>query len=126
MINSYNNKFEYAISTKILVNSILKNPNYIGGTKSFDTKVIDFSKSKIFCKHGAEGIFLFAHLKKGISGVVKVTDGNERAIPVTIMNIFKKLKIMNKSEIRNLQRKEGFNLKNHAEKKIGFINCTII
>ena len=69
---------------------------------------------------------MFAHLKKGISGVVKVTDGNERAIPITIMNIFKKLKIMNKSELRNLQRKEDFNLKNHAEKKIGFINCTII
>ena len=69
---------------------------------------------------------MFAHLTKGISGVVKVTDGNERAIPITIMNIFKKLKIMNKSELRNLQRKEEFNLKNHAEKKIGFINCTII
>ena len=42
------------------------------------------------------------------------------------MNIFKKLNIMNKSELRNLQRKEEFYLKNHAEKKIGFINCTII
>ena len=82
-------------------------------------------KKKIFCKHGAEGVFLFAHLKKGISGVFKVTDGNERAIPVTIINIFKKLKIINKTELRDLQRKEEFYLKNHAEKKIGYINCKI-
>ena len=126
LIKCYNSNLEYSIPTRILINSTLKYPNYIGGTKSFDTKVIDSSQSKIFCKHGAEGVFLFAHLKKGISGVVKVTDGNERAIPMTIMNIFKKLNIMNKSELRNLQRKEEFYLKNHAEKKIGFINCKII
>ena len=126
LIKCYNSNLEYSIAVRILIDSTLKYPNYIGGTKSFDTKVIDSSKSKIFCKHGAEGVFLFAHLTKGVSGVVKVTDGNERAIPITIMNIFKKLKIMNKSELRNLQRKEEFYLKNHAEKKIGYINFKII
>jgi len=33
---------------------------------------------------------------------------------------------MNKSELKNLQRKEEFYLKNHAEKKIGYINFKII
>ena len=126
LIKCYNSNFEYSTAARILVDSTLKYPNYIGGTKSFDTKVIDSSKSKIFCKHGAEGVFLFVHLKKGISGVVKVTDGNERAMPSTIINIFKKLNLMNKSELRNLQKKEEFYLKNHAEKKIGYINTKII
>ena len=126
LIKCYNSDLEYSIPTRILINSTLKYPNYVGGTNSFDTKVIASSKNKIFCKHGAEGVFLFVHLKKGISGVVKVTDGNERAIPITIINIFKKLKLMNKSELSNLKRKEEFYLKNHAEKKIGYINSTII
>ena len=121
LIRSYNNKFEYAIPTRILINSILKNPNYIGGTTSFDSKVMHASKSKIFCKYGAEGVFLFIHLKKGISGVVKVTDGNQRAIPITIINIFKKLKLMNKSELINLEKREEFDLKNHAKKRVGYI-----
>jgi len=125
LIKCYNGNFEYSIAARILIDSTLKYPNFVGGTKSFDTKVIDSSKKKIFCKHGAEGVFLFAHLKKGITGVFKVTDGNERAIPVTIINIFKKLKIINKTELRDLQRKEEFYLKNHAEKKIGYINCKI-
>jgi len=126
LINCYNSNFEYSMATKILIDSILKYPNYIGGKKSFDTKVIASSKSKIFCKHGAEGVFLFVHLKKGISGVVKVADGSERAIPITIINIFKKLEIMNKTELRILKRKEETYLKNHAEKKIGYLNSKII
>tara|TARA_A100001015_G_scaffold304976_1_gene396978 strand:- start:851 stop:1828 length:978 start_codon:yes stop_codon:yes gene_type:complete len=111
LIKSYNGNFEYSRAVRILIDSALKYPNYIGGTKNFDTKVIDSSKSKIFCKHGAEGVFLFAHLKMGISGVVKITDGNERAIPITLINIFKKLKLMDKNELRNLQRKEEFILR---------------
>ncbi len=125
LIKSYNNEFEYTIPIRILINSTLKNPNYIGGTTSFDTKVIHASKSKIFCKHGAEGVFLFAHLKKGISGVIKVVDGNERALPITVVNIFKKLNLINKSELKNLEKLEEFYLKNHADKKIGYIKSII-
>ena len=32
---------------------------------------------------------------------------------------------MSKTELRNLQRMENFCLKNHAEKKIGYINFKI-
>ena len=74
LIKSYNNEFVYTMPIRLLINSILKNPSYIGGTTSFDSQIIDASKSKIFCKHGAEGVFLFVHFKKGVSGVVKVTD----------------------------------------------------
>ena len=125
LIKSYNNEFEYTTATRILINSIFKNPNYIGGTTSFDSKVIKASKNKIFCKYGAEGVFLFVHFKKGISGVIKVRDGNERAIPITIINIFKKLKLMNNIELGNLEKNEQFYLKNHANRKIGYISSTI-
>ena len=125
LIKSYNYEFEYAEHTRILINAILKNPNYIGGTTSFDSKLIKASKNKIFCKYGAEGVFLFVHFKKGISGVIKVSDGNERAIPITIINIFRKLKLMNNTELGKLEKKEQFYLKNHADKKIGHIRSTI-
>ena len=126
LIKSYNNEFEYTASTRLLINSILQNPNYIGGTNSFDSKVIKTSKKKIFCKYGAEGVFLFVHLIKGISGVIKVSDGNERAIPVTLINIFRKLKLMSNKELVNLEKKEQLYLKNHANKEIGYISFTII
>ena len=92
---------------------------------SFDTKVIKASKGKIFCKSGAEGVFLFVDFQKEISGVIKITDGNERAIPITILNIFKKFKVMSKVELENLEKKEKFELKNHSGRNIGFINLTM-
>ena len=92
---------------------------------SFDTKVINASKGKIFCKSGAEGVFLFVDFQKEISGVIKITDGNERAIPFTIINIFNKFKIMSKVELKQLEKKERFELKNHADRNIGHISLTM-
>ena len=92
---------------------------------SFDTKVMNASKGKIFCKSGAEGVFLFVDFQKEISGVIKITDGNERAIPISILNIFKKFKVMNREELNNLEKKEKFDLKNHAGRKIGHISLTM-
>ena len=125
LIKSYNNNYHYTEQVRTLVNSILENPEYIGGTSSFDTKVIKASKGKIFCKSGAEGVFLFVDIQKEISGVIKIIDGNERAIPITLLNIFKKLKIMNEEDLKNLEKKEGFELQNHAGKKIGHITLTM-
>ena len=125
LIRSYKNNYHYTEQVRILVNSILENPEFIGGTSSFDTKVMKTSKGKIFCKSGAEGVFLFFDIQKEISGVIKITDGNERAIPITILNIFKKLKIMNNDELKNLEKKEKFDLQNHAGKKIGRISLTM-
>ena len=125
LIKSYKDNYEYTDQVRTLVNSILKNPEFIGGTMSFDTKVMKASKGKVFCKSGAEGVFLFVDFHKEISGVIKITDGNERAIPITILNIFKKLKIMNMIELKNFEKKEKFDLQNHAGKKIGRINLTM-
>ena len=83
------------------------------------------TKGKIFCKHGAEGVFLFIDIQKEISGVIKIKDGNERAIPITLINIFKKLKIMNEKELKKLEKKEKLELHNHVGKKIGQIRITM-
>ena len=125
LIKSYKNNYDYTDQVRTLVNSILKNPEFIGGTVSFDTKVIKASKGKIFCKSGAEGVFLFVDFQKEISGVIKIADGNERAIPIAILNIFKKFKVMSKVELKNLEKKEKFELKNHAGRNIGRISLTM-
>ena len=125
LIKSYKNNYDYSDQVRTLVNSILKNPEFIGGTVSFDTKVIKASKGRIFCKSGAEGVFLFVDFQNEISGVIKITDGNERAIPIAILNIFKKFKVMSKVELKNLEKKEKFELKNHAGRNIGCISLTM-
>ena len=86
---------------------------------------MSISNNKIFCKGGAEGVFLFADLKKGIVGVIKVVDGNERPIPYIIYNIFKKYKIMNNQELRKLKKFYKFQIVNHAKIVIGSIEAKL-
>ena len=125
LIKSYYGKFEYSFEVKYLINSILNNPKYIGGTDSFDSRIMSISNKKVFCKGGAEGVFLFADLKGGIIGIIKVIDGNERAIPYTVYNIFKKFKIMNNSELKKIEKIYSFKLRNHANITVGSINSKI-
>tara|TARA_X000000368_G_scaffold392091_1_gene356568 strand:- start:364 stop:627 length:264 start_codon:yes stop_codon:yes gene_type:complete len=82
-------------------------------------------KNKFFCKGGAEGVFLFLNLKKEIFGVLKVKDGNERALPSAIYNLCKKFKLLDKSELNTFKIWQKFYLYNHAKVKIGHIKTII-
>ncbi len=121
---SYNGLFDYNNEVKRLINSIIANPKYIGGSDSLDSKIMMITKN-IFCKGGAEGVFLFTDLKKGLSGVIKIVDGNERAVPNLIFNLFKKFKIMDKNELLKLKKYCKFKLINHANIVVGNINTKI-
>ena len=123
---SYNDLFDYNTEVKKVINSIFANPKYIGGSDSLDSKIMTIAKKKIFCKGGAEGVFLFTDLNKGLSGVIKIVDGNERAIPYLIFNLFKKLKIMNKNELSKLEKYCEFKLINHANIVVGNVNTNIV
>ncbi len=125
LFRSYNGSFYYSELIKIMINSILVNPLYIGGTKNLDSNLIKISNKKIFCKGGAEGVFLFIHLKKGILGVLKVKDGNERVLPSIIYTLFKKFKILNNEELRKFYSWDNFKLLNHAGIKVGHIKTII-
>jgi len=114
-------KNNYANAMNTLLNSILKYPLVIGGTDRFDSMVMQITKGRIFCKGGAEGILLFADLKKNIGGVIKIKDGNDRAIPPLAIKIFEKLSLISNNEIKKFSKWNNQILYNHANKKIGRI-----
>ena len=60
LTKSYNQQFDFNYEINLLINCITKYPKYIGGTDSLDTRVMSISGKKIFCKGGAEGVFLFS------------------------------------------------------------------
>ena len=43
---------------------------------------------------GAEGVLLFADIKKNTGGLIKIIDGNERAIPPIAMKIFSEIEFI--------------------------------
>ncbi len=125
LVNSYNGKFAYSNEVNILIKSITSNPKYIGGSDSLDSRVMIISKKRIFCKGGAEGVFLFADLANKIVGVIKITDGNERALPSILYKIFKRFKMISASELIDFKKFYNFKIINHANLNIGSIETKL-
>ena len=126
LIKSYKNEHELNYEIRTLIDAVTSHPKYIGGNDSLDSIIMKISSKRIFCKGGAEGVFLFIDLEKEISGVLKVVDGNERAIPSAMYDIFKKFKIMNSEELRIYNKFYNFDINNHANKNVGFIRTKFI
>ena len=125
LLKSFNSKFDYSEQIILMINSILENPLFIGGSNNLDSNLIRISNKKIYCKGGAEGVFLFLHLEKGIFGILKVIDGNERALSSAIYSLSKKFNLLNKEELKNFKLWNNFKLYNHAKINIGKINTII-
>ena len=125
LVKSYQKLFKNASEAQMLMNSIFDNPKMIGGSLKFDSYLIKTCNKKLFCKYGAEGVFLFVHLTKKIVGVIKIKDGNERAIPSVVCTLFKKLKITSPEENKKLLFWAKTPIKNHAKKTSGRIYTVI-
>ena len=108
-----------------MINAILANPKFIGGSDNLDSNLIKISNRNIFCKGGAEGVFLFVHLKKEIFGILKVKDGNERALPSAMYTLLKKFGILSRQKLNQFSSWNKTNLYNHAKIKIGSISTKI-
>ena len=68
---------------------------------------------------------MFVHLKKEIFGILKVKDGNERALSSAMYALLKKFKILTKEELNQFNSWNTANIYNHARIKIGSINTKI-
>ena len=69
-----------------MIDSILKNPLFIGGTKNLDSNLMKISNGKIFCKGGAEGVYSGCVPDQRIGIALKIDDGGRRAAE-TIMGL---------------------------------------
>jgi L-asparaginase II len=125
LLNSYNGSFDYSENIQIIINAVLANPKFIGGSNNLDSNLIKISNKNIFCKGGAEGVFLFIHLKKEIFGILKVKDGNGRALPSAMYTLLKKFGILTREELKQFISWNKNILYNHAKVKVGSIKTII-
>ena len=121
LIKNYTGDGYFSKQIKSLLDSILQYPQLTGGSNNFDSELMCITKGKIFSKGGAEGVLLFAHKEKKIGGVIKIKDGNERALPSAAIAIFKKLSLVNKNELRELSNWSNQQINNHAKIIVGKI-----
>ena len=125
LIKHFNENHKYSEEVRMLLNSIAKYPHLTGSKIKYDSHLMKVTKGKMFCKWGAEGVLLFAHKEKKIGGVIKVKDGNARALPSVANEVFKKLSLLNKNETQELSIWSHQKLINHAKIKVGEIYSKI-
>ena len=121
LIKHFKESRSYSDEVRLLLNSIAKYPHLTGSKLKYDSQLMKITKGKMFSKWGAEGVLLFAHKEKKIGGVIKIKDGNERALPSVANEIFKKLSLINTEETQKLSCWTNQPLMNHAKIKIGNI-----
>ena len=125
LIKHYRETNKYTDEIRILLRAIEKFPQLTGSKSIYPIQIMTATNGKIFSKGGAEGVLLFANKEKKVGGVIKVKDGNERALPSIANAIFKKLKILNKNELKKLAMWNNEIIYNHAKKEVGKIYTEI-
>tara|TARA_B110000196_G_C21096188_1_gene640150 strand:+ start:474 stop:1469 length:996 start_codon:yes stop_codon:yes gene_type:complete len=125
LAKTYSSTLPFSDEIKLLLNAISQYPHLTGGLEKYDNQLMRITSGRLFAKGGAEGVILFVDKDKKIGGIIKVSDGNNRALPSAANEIFKKLNILNRSELRELSKWTSEVISNHANKKIGKIYTVI-
>jgi len=103
-----------------IVHAMQSYPENVAGTKRFDTDLMKTTK-KVIGKNGAEGVYCLGVLNKGIGIALKIDDGAKRAKTPVIIEILKKLNILNRKELETLKNYHIPLSKNHQGKIVGKI-----
>lgn len=105
--------------------SIIKHPDIIGGTDRFDTDLMKISNGSLIAKSGADGVFCIGIRNgKDIPGMgiaIKMESGNMKFLPMVVLRILDKLKILSEEKLNQLKRFLPSDIKNYRNEKIGNI-----
>jgi L-asparaginase II len=101
--------------------AIVAEPDYIGGTKRFDTDLIRVGRGDIVAKGGAEGVHASALLTRGLGLVLKVVDGAPRATAPAAIALLRQLGVLDTEQLRALDAHARADVANHAGTHVGEI-----
>ena len=96
-----------ADAVKILQESILENPTYIGGRRSFCTEVIQKTKGRVIAKVGAEGVYGAWIPEQGVGIALKCEDGGTRAAKAVLYKILESFGMSFENEVGSVKRWTG-------------------
>lgn len=117
-----NVKFASATETAVkrIKNALIAHPEYLAGTKRFDTEFIQTTKGQVIAKVGAEAIQSFIFFEPEPLGiVVKCEDGQFRGAESAAIEILKQLGLLSEKKLEKLKKFWRPDLTNHSGKIVG-------
>ncbi|SDM94893.1 asparaginase [Paenibacillus sp. yr247] len=85
-----------------IVAAVRKYPQFLAGSDRFDTRLIEVTNGRIIGKMGAEGIFALTIPEQGLGFVLKIEDGNQRAMYPAVVEALKQLRLLSEYEVSAL------------------------
>jgi L-asparaginase II len=110
-----------ANACQTIVAAVRKYPQYLAGSDRFDTRLIEVTGGRIIGKMGAEGIFALTIPEQGIGFVLKIEDGNQRALYPAVVEALKQLNLLKESEVSDLASFHIPAVHNWQGTKVGYI-----
>jgi L-asparaginase II len=96
-------------------------PAYVAGTGDFDTVLMQAGDGNLLAKSGAEGLHGTAALRQGAGVVLKVADGNARAVPPAMLAILDELGFLEGTDANALADFANPPVYNRAGRLVGAI-----
>lgn len=104
-----------------ITNAMVNYPEMVAGKERFDTDLMRTAQGRLIGKGGAEGVFFLGDREQGISIVVKIEDGSDRAVSPVVMSIIQQLDLLTKSEIETLKQYLYPPIKNTLGSIVGYL-----
>jgi L-asparaginase II len=83
--------------------AMVTEPDYVAGTKRFDTDLIRAGYGRIVGKVGAEGVHATALLDSGVGLVLKIVDGAPRAAPPAALALLRGIGALDEGQLATLR-----------------------
>ncbi|MDI3534784.1 MAG: hypothetical protein PWQ82_1149 [Thermosediminibacterales bacterium] len=98
-------------------------PKMVGGTRQFDSILMENTEGRLVCKIGAEGIFCIGVMGNGIGIALKIEDGSYRAYGPCIIHTLKQLNILDEKIEERLKKYYPRPVKNNLRDVVGEIRA---
>jgi L-asparaginase II len=111
-----------ADALRVVRDAMIAYPAYVAGTGDFDTVLMQAAHGNIVAKSGAEGLHGTAAIEQGTGVVLKVADGNGRAVAPAMLDILNALGLLAGADAQALEPFARPPLYNRAGRLVGEIS----
>jgi len=108
-------------SLQVVADSMWRYPDMVSGRGRLDYELAVASKRNILAKAGAEPLHCAVVLDKGYGLAVKILDGSRRALAPASIEVYRQLKVLNKSQLKHLSDFSSPCIYNHKRENVGYL-----
>lgn len=101
--------------------AMIAHPDYVGGTGRFDTDLMMAAVPNLLCKSGAEGYHATCIRDRGIGMVIKVLDGNDRAVSPFVVNSLLARRALSEKQASLVEQHRSPPIVNYSRQVVGKI-----